>query len=143
VFGSVAPHSGSFQAFFGPVGSTGGIFQDLTTVAGQTYNLTFWMYNFGGTPSSFSASWDGAVIPASVLVDPGAFRYTQFSFTGLLASGTSTQLAFTFQQNPSYFLLDNVTVTSGTPDGGNTLSLLGLAMVGICLIRRWAPARVK
>src|SRR5215472_4062727 len=134
-FAGVPPHSGNFQAFFGSVDSTGGIFQDLTTVAGQTYNLTFWLYNFGGAPSSFSMSWNGAVI--SSMVNPPAFGYTEFSFSGLLATGTSTQLAFTFQQNPSYFLLDDVSVVRGTvPDGGNTLSLLGLAMVGICLIRR-------
>ena len=35
-FAGVPPHSGNFQAFFGSVDSTGGIFQDLTTVAGQT-----------------------------------------------------------------------------------------------------------
>src|SRR5215472_1830536 len=41
------------------------------------------------------------------------------------------------------FGIDNGTIHGGLPDGGNTVWLLGLAMVGICLIRRWTPARVR
>jgi hypothetical protein len=41
------------------------------------------------------------------------------------------------------FGIDNGTIHGGLPDGGNTVWLLGLAMVGICLIRRWVPARVR
>ena len=41
------------------------------------------------------------------------------------------------------FGVDQGTIHGGVPDGGNTVWLLGLAMVGICLIRRFAPARVR
>lgn len=135
----VGPHSGSFLGFFGAVGSDGGIFQNLTTVMGQTYNLTFWLANDPGTPNDFSILWNGATIFSQV--DASPFGYTLFSFSGLLATGTSTQLAFSFRQDPRYFELDDVSVT--TPDGGNTVLLLGLGMIGICLIRRWAPVRVR
>lgn len=136
-------HTGGFGAAFGPIGSTGGIFQSLTTVASQTYNLTFWLRNDGFPINSFSASWNGVVIPASVLINAGPFGYTMFSFTGLLATGAATDLRFTFQHDPSFWGFDDVSVTAATPDGGNTLALLGLAMVGICLVRRWAPAGVR
>jgi len=130
---------GTFGAFFGPVGSDGGISQNLTTVAGQHYTLSFWLENDGGTPNDVSILWNGATIASGV--DLGGFGYTRFSFSGLVATSGSTQLAFSFRQDPAYYRLDNVSVTA--PDGGNTLWLLGLAMVGICLVRRLAPARVR
>lgn len=134
---AVGPHSGSFLAFFGAVGSDGGIFQNLTTVIGQTYSLTFWLATDSGTPNDLFVQWDGTTIFSQV--DRGPSGYTLFSFSGLLATTTSTQLAFGFRHDPAYFELDDVSVTA--PDGGSTLCLLGLAMVGICLIRRWTPAR--
>ena len=134
----VGPHSGNFLGWFGAVGSDGGIFQNLTTVVGATYNLTFWLALDRGTPNDWSVSWNG--ITQLLQVNATPFGYTQFSFSGLLATSTSTQLAFSFRQDPRYFELDDVSVVGGTiPDGGNTLALLGLAMVGICLIRRWVP----
>src|SRR6266850_8015712 len=52
------PGDGNCDAFFGPVGSTGGITQTLNTQAGRFYNITFDFRPDGGTPSSFSAVWD-------------------------------------------------------------------------------------
>src|SRR6266404_9344680 len=51
-FSSTCPHSGSFQAYFGPIGSTGGINQTLATDAGSTYTVDFWLANDGGSPNS-------------------------------------------------------------------------------------------
>jgi hypothetical protein len=69
---TLSAHSGSFGADMGPIGSLGFISQDLAAVAGATYDLTFWLANiadrFGNvTPNRFEASWNGSVIPASVL----------------------------------------------------------------------------
>src|SRR5262245_60755082 len=48
-FGGINPHGGQFHAFFGPVGSTGGISQVVPgTVLGGNYVLDFWLHNFGG-----------------------------------------------------------------------------------------------
>ena len=137
----VGPHSGSFLAYFGAIGSDGGINQNLVTNAGNTYNLSFWLANDTlNAPSDFSLMWNGATIYS--VVDPGPSGYTLFTFNNLLATGALTSLQFNFRQDPAYFELDDVLVNSA-PDGGNTLWLLGLAMVGICLIRRWAPASAK
>jgi hypothetical protein len=137
----VGPHSGSFLAFFGAVGSDGGIVQNLVTNAGNTYNLSFWLANdTASSPSDFSLLWNGGTIYS--VVNPGPSGYTLFTFNGLLATGALTSLEFEFRQDPAYFELDDISVVSA-PDGGNTLWLLGLAMVGICLIRRWAPVGVK
>ena len=45
--GSGNAHSGTYAAYFGPVGSLGFISQNLTTVPGGTYDLTFWLKNAG------------------------------------------------------------------------------------------------
>jgi hypothetical protein len=137
----VAPHSGNFLAFFGAVGSDTNMSQNLVTNAGNTYTLSFWLANDDpSSPSDWSVFWNGVQIDGAI--NPGPFGYTQYTYSGLLATGALTQLAFNFRQDPRWFEFDDVLVNS-TPDGGTTLWLLGLAMVSICLIRRWAPASVK
>ena len=42
--------------------------------------------------------------------NPPAFGYTEFTYTAQATSSSTTVSAFSFQQNPSYFLLDNVSV---------------------------------
>jgi hypothetical protein len=136
------PHSGSFLAYFGAIGDDGGISQNLTTVAGQVYHISFWLANdFPNSPSDWSVLWNGGTVFGQV--NPGPFGYTNYQFN-LLATSTSSQLAFSFRQDPAYFELDDVVAYNArTPDGGNTLWLLGLGMVSICLIRRLAPASVR
>ena len=69
---STFPQSGSFAAFFGePVQSPSGIFQSLTTVAGQVYNVTFWLMNENDVtelpvPNSFAFNWDGGAVEFSL-----------------------------------------------------------------------------
>jgi hypothetical protein len=130
----------------GPVGSLGFISQDLATVAGATYELTFWLENFsvGGsvTPNRFEAWWNGSLIPASVLDNVAAFPFTQFAFTGLLATGSTTALQFGFRQDPAGWCFDDVSVTqsapSGVPEAFSTfwLALPLAGMLGFSLLRR-------
>jgi hypothetical protein len=128
-------HSGSFGATFGPTGSLGFIAQDLATVAGEQYELTFWLANEGGTPNNFQVEWDGTVI--SPLVNTGGFGYTELSFD-LVAVDTSTTLRFGFRQDPAFWYLDDVSVEATTvavPEPG-TLALFGTALVGLAALRR-------
>lgn len=74
------PHSGTYAAQLGPGGSLGFITQNLITVPGQTYQLTYWLANTAGgagacCPSEFQTSWNGTVI--SDLVDPASAPYAQ------------------------------------------------------------------
>jgi hypothetical protein len=71
------------------------------------------------------------------------FAYTQFAFTGLLATDSSTALQFGFQHDPGAWRFDDFSVTlntapSGVPDAFSTLWLaLPLAgMLGFSLLRR-------
>jgi hypothetical protein len=114
------PHSGSYAANLGPVGSEGFITQTLLTTPGTSYVLTYWLANGGGTPNQFEAYIDGSVVPGSQLINAPGFSYTQYSFT-FVAAGPTTQLRFGFQQDPSYYFLDDVSVSAlngPRPSGG-------------------------
>ena len=124
------PHSGSFAAFFGPVGSLGGISQAIATNPGGQYAVDFWLANEGGTPSEFVFNWDGGVAETD-LVNPGAFGYTHFTYN-LTATLPSTLISFSFRQDPAFLFLDDVRVV---PEP-TTLALLGLGLAGLGFARR-------
>jgi len=132
-----AAHSGSFGAHLGPVGSPGTLSQLLNTVAGQTYTISFWLANEGNPPDSFTASFDGNPLLFS-LSDSAPFGYQQFSF---IATGTApTLLQFTFQQNPSFWDLDDISVqgpAGSVPEPATwAMMLLGFAGIGAAMRRR-------
>ncbi len=134
--------SGSFGAFAGPVGSLGFLTQSLDTVAGATYDLSFFMHADGtmspgpNPPGTidFQVFWNGALI-FETFTPPGS--YTQFSFNSLLATGSTTDLQFGFQNDTGFFHLDDVTVF-GVPETFSTLWLaLPMAlMIGFVQLRR-------
>ena len=108
---------GTFAAYFGPVGDTATISQMIATTPGSQYTLTFsWPIRSAahriisqvqfGNGASFSSRNFGA-----------AFGWQEFQLdwdrTG------QNELSFTFRNDPAYWFLDNVTVTSGG-QGGTT-----------------------
>jgi len=138
-----AAHSGSFGALFSQEFSNGFIAQDLVTVAGATYDLSFWLQNNSGRATThFEASWNGTIISTSVLDNSAVFGYTQFTFTGLLATGSSTSLQFGFRHDPAFWFFDDVSVTLNTAPPGvpETFSTLWLALP---LAGMWGFARLR
>ena len=107
------PHSGSFELFSGPTSSDGFLDQILPTVAGQAYDVSFWLANDDDTGNNrFGASLGGVVlVPEAV---QSAFGYTQFTFNNVVP-GADADLQFIFFNPPSFFFLDDVCVT---PSGG-------------------------
>ncbi len=108
------PNSGGFDAAFGQVGATGSLFQDLVTIPGQQYTLSFFLAldsgGNGGSGLNFTATWDG--VPVYSRVDDGStviLNYVQYTFKVTASSGT-TRLEFIGQNDPAFYFLDDVSV---------------------------------
>jgi len=145
-------HSGNFGAFAGPTsGGKGSSFgpgtltQNLTTIVGQSYELSFWMFNDaakgvidgGSSNVMFQVFWNGAMI----FDNSGTSTYQQFQFFNLAVTSASTQLKFVFLNDPGFFHFDDVVagITATTvPEGLSTLwlALPTLAMIGFLQLRR-------
>ena len=57
---------------------------------------------------SITVSWDGADIFFERSAGPS--EWTQFTFKDLVATGNSTVLSFSGRNDPTYFLLDDISV---------------------------------
>jgi hypothetical protein len=129
---------GSCAAFFGPIGPTaGGISQVISGLTvGAQYAVSFAFGSTGDVPSSITVALGGTTVlnqtnpPATV--PSGAFNVFAYSVTATAASET---LSFSFRNDPSFFLLDNVSVSQNVPEPG-ALALVGIALAGLSLSRR-------
>jgi hypothetical protein len=120
------PHSGSYGAEAGPIGALGFIGQTLATTPGQTYIFGCYLYGDGNTPNEFVMSWDGLTVLDLV-------NYTNAGWTNINllvhATNSMTVMQFGFQNDPSYFGFDDVsvilpvapTIQSATRTNGNLL----------------------
>jgi hypothetical protein len=131
-----AVHNGAYGAFFGPEGA-GGISQTFATVAGMSYKVDFWLaLDDSAQPNLFSWTWSGASQVPNY-TNTAAFGFTEFS-SNLIATGASTALSFSFTNPQSFWLLDDVSVTSiaaPIPEPENIL-LLAAGLVALIARRR-------
>lgn len=130
--GNFAPEDGNYAAYFGPVGDYAHLSQEITTMPGQQYTLSFYLADpSGGTPNYFSVQFGSAQF--SVTNFGAAFGWQKFELT-TTATSSQTLVAFTFRQDPAYWFLDNVQVNGGgqgtTPEPG-TLALFGSGALGL------------
>jgi hypothetical protein len=100
-------HSGNYSLELGAVNAEYDVSQNITTVAGQTYQVQFWLANPGGTPSNFTASFGGDTLLS--LSNTNAQGYTEYTYD-VTATNSSSELLFVAEQNPSYWYLDDVSV---------------------------------
>ena len=124
------PHTGSFSLQTGPTASDGFIDQDLPTVAGQGYDVTFWLENDDTSSNNrFGASFGSVtLVPEAV---QSAFGYTQYTFTNVVP-GANADLHFIFFNPPTYFFLDDVCVT--TTGGGGSPTPTPTGTPGSCQV---------
>jgi len=108
-------HTGALGAALGPA-TIGYLSQTLSTAAGASYLISFWLKSDGQPNNYFQALWNGATNFAQTNVP--AAGWTNIT---LLVTATNSQsvLKFGFFDVPSYLALDDVSVTnlaaSGSP----------------------------
>jgi hypothetical protein len=119
-------HSGTYSAWLGAVGTDGNLTQSIATSAGQLYHVSFWLESPGGTPNDFSATFAGVTF--YTVTNDNGFAYTQFG-ANIMATSSSSLLDFAARQDPSYWHLDDVSVTA-VPEPG-TLGLIALGALGL------------
>jgi len=134
------PHSGAFAADLGPSPTDGFLTQLLPTVAGDTYTLSYWLQNEGGTPNDFGVAWNGSTLSASVLTGVSGFVYAEYSFANLKATSNTTPLKFTFEQTPAFWHIDDVSVQRTPEPASLALCIGGLALLFVAG-RRQRPAK--
>lgn len=129
-----AGHTGNYGLRSGPVAGTCSVSQSFATTAGQQYTFSFWVQNLdGGVPNSFDARWDGASVYSTV--NSPAFGFTQQLFT-VTASAPITTIAFVVQHDPSWYTLDDVSVSAvSTVPEPSTYALMAAGLLGIVAAR--------
>ena len=128
--------------------------QTLSTVAGQSYAVSFWLAHRSqaGFPinSGFQASFGGTALYTFLDTgDPGFINYANYSAT-IVATGATTVLAFTGFSDAGNYYLDDVSVLGqagggivetdhprGVPEPATwALMLLGFGGAGAALRKR-------
>ena len=106
-----AVHAGSYGAFLGDT-QIALLSQDLPTVPGQRYLLSFWLDNpVSGSPQEFLINWNTNGVTSQIYDQPNppVLPWTNFVFT-LAATGTNTTLQFGAENPPNFFGLDEISV---------------------------------
>jgi hypothetical protein len=126
-------HTGSYGVGFGST-SLSSLSQTLTTVAGTTYDVSFWINSSGLTPNEVQLFWGGSKVFQEI--DIAATGWTEISLLET-ATTTSTVLDFELKQKSGYSGLDDVSVTTAVPEPATwAMMLLGFAAVGFAAYRR-------
>lgn len=163
---STDSHTGLYAAQIGPYAPPIDLSQTITTTAGDDYTLSFWLMRTSGLSGGgdedqdagstfFDVYWNTASASAPVtdagdtvaLLDAltlstgsSSFPYTEFTYTGLAATTGSTTFTFGIQSPPSYWWLDDVSVTDNgpghhsVPDQAVSLWVSAVLMLGLCAL---------
>lgn len=138
--GLFEPASGNFAAYFSAFNTTtSGISQVLSTTSGQIYTLSFQLSNIDDPIPDIGLGNSYLVQVGNVTLFSGndvpASPYTVFS-TQFTATSSESVLTFTFNNEISWFLLDDVNVDAlaAVPEP-SSFALLSLAIGGLGLYR--------
>ncbi|MBT9582416.1 carbohydrate binding domain-containing protein [bacterium] len=125
---------GTRHARMGPM-SPGGIFQNIATTIGQAYHISYALSSGGSTSRTrtFLAQFGDRLHLTTLesLTNPALFSFTYRSFT-FVATTTTSQIRFTFENDPNYWRLDNVVVK--TPELNAKAAQLPVMLVMLILL---------
>jgi hypothetical protein len=118
-------HSGGYGVeLVGMYGYASTLSQTLTTTPGAAYLLSFWLNNpAGNQPNQFSVSWGGRTVWG--VTNLAALGWTNVQ-VAVAASGSGTELQFTFEPSAVFGLDDVSVVLAARPAPG----LVGLSLQG-------------
>jgi hypothetical protein len=102
-------HGGNCSLFDGNIGSTDALSQVVATVAGQTYDYSFWLQSDGGTPNAFTFSLGGVTL-VTLTNAPASSGFTHFTGS-VVAASSNASLTFGFRDDPGFWFLDDVSLT--------------------------------
>jgi len=136
---STLPRSGAYAATLGEFPSDGLLYQSVPTIPGVLYSFSFWLQHEGGFENHFAASWDSTTLFEFTNDDPG-FGYTYLYFTGLLATSSSTEVRFQFENTISYMHLDDVNVNAVPEPATFVHWTIGAALLGVTRLS-WLRSR--
>ena len=105
-------HTGSASAYSYLTEAT--FSQAIATVPGATYQISFWAdnpYDTGLETESFTATWGGAAVFSLGNIPPSGsyYNFTQYT-VDVVATSTTTTLAFDMLDTQGYWELDDVSV---------------------------------
>jgi outer membrane autotransporter protein len=110
------PYSGSYYLLAGPVTNPGFISQNLVTIPGTQYLLTYHLASDGYTPNQFEAIVGSTTLFNQTNVPQQGYTTYSYSYS---ATGSSTLLEFGFRDDPGLLSLDDISFVSlslaGTP----------------------------
>ena len=133
--GTLTPYAGTYLAVLGANSADNTLSQTFTTtLAGQTYDLSFAFTSAADALpiGDFTVLWDGKTLMSYVSTNPVSppvypvWETPEFQVTG---TGHDT-LQFVSRQDPSWFGLDNVSLTVDPVSEPNSLALCGIGLLG-------------
>jgi hypothetical protein len=105
------------------------LYQDLATVTGANYTLSFDFASGSGTPSELKILWGNNVVLDLV---NAAATMTGYSVSNLIATSGSSRLTFLGRQDPGYLALTNVDVERSSAPEPASIGMIcgGIGLVG-------------
>lgn len=140
-------HSGTYGAYMSQDYVDGGtapvkLSQTLATIVGDPYTVTFWLEQdtapTTGYTHAFSATWNGTTlfsVTPSVNSPGDVGSWVEYSFGGT-ATGATTTLQFSFQNDDNFWSFDDISVVAPEPTSAGLLVLASFSTLLLLWSRR-------